>query len=224
MKRLWGVLVMGGVILSWSVIAGGTDTASPAYHAAVQVAKAVDVVFRSSRTVYATEVVSKLKNDGTGSDFDYATKKGFAPLPAQFARDLAYHLAIVQKKSDDQQFTIVMRSRWNLNPNHELQDEFEKAGWQFLAHQQEDALKAGKSLQELTWKPFTQVDMSNGKKVLRYFSADPAGALSCVKCHNEWEKRPDIQQRRKAQGIEVGKVFRVHELMAALSITVPLNE
>ena len=38
------------------------------------------------------------------------------------------------------------------------------------------------------------------------------------------EKKPEIQQRRKAQGVEVGKTFRLHELMGALSINVPLSE
>lgn len=96
--------------------------------------------------------------------------------------------------------------------------------WKFLVGQQEEALKAGKPINGVQWKPFVRVATVNGKRTLRYLSADPASAIACVTCHNRWEQKPEIKQRREAKGVGAGKVFRMHELMGALGINVSLGE
>ncbi len=224
MKKLLGIMVLTGAVLGWHVTAGFTNESSPEYQSALSVAKVVDTLIRSTRAKYTKNVVSKLKKDGTGAAVNAAALKGFAPLPAQFVRAIAFDVAIKQKKSGEDQFALFLRSRWNLNTEQGIQDDFEKAGWQFLVRQQEEALKGGKALKNIKWKPFVRVETLNGNQVLRYFSADPGSAIACVKCHNAQEKKPEVQQRRKAQGVEVGKTFRMHELMGALSINVPLSE
>jgi len=63
----------------------------------------------------------------------------------------------------------------------------------------------------------------NGKKMLRYLSADPGSAIACITCHNRWEGKPEIKKLREKQGVEKGKIFQMHELMGALSINVALT-
>ena len=114
-------------------------------------------------------------------------------------------------------------SRWNLNAQQGLRSAFEHRGWAFLVQQQEAHRATGQPLKALDWQPYVEVGRLRNQPVLRYFSADLASAQACVTCHNAWEQKPDIQQRRRQAGVEVGKVFERQELLGAVSITVPLQ-
>ena len=59
--------------------------------------------------------------------------------------------------------------------------------------------------------------------MLRYLYADPASQASCVGCHNNYEGRPDVAALRRAANIPAGKRWQQHQLMGALSITIPLE-
>ena len=185
-------------------------------------AKVADSIIRSIRATYTSSVVRKLQLDrNTGASIDYAAQKGFVPLPAVFARQVALDAA---SKSDNKQLALSLRSLWNLNEQQGLQDDFEREGWEFLAKQQKEQLASRRSLRKFAWKPFSKVVTVNGKKTLRYFSADPAIHKSCVGCHNQWEGKEEIKAMRASQGGEVGKVFKKDELMGALSIAIPVAE
>lgn len=187
---------------------------------ALIVAKVVDGMIRSVRSTYTSEVVKKLKRDGAGASPRYTSQRGFVPLPAVFVRQVASDVDTAQ--SGEQWFAMSLRSRWNLNRRQGLQGRFDHEGWEFLAAQQQARLASGQSLEKYTWEPYTKVMTLNGKKTLRYLSADPAADVACVACHNKWESKAEVQSVRESQGVEVGKVFKKHELMGALSITVPL--
>jgi len=202
------------------------DESSPEYKQAFAVATAVDTIIRSARANYTKRVVGKLKKDGVGAAVDSADKKGFAPLPAQYIRAIAHDVAIRQKRSKEKQktFGFFLRSRWNLNLEQDLRDDFERDGWEFISKQQEDHLKAKKPIKTIEWKPYIRTEIKDGQKVFRYLSADPASAISCIKCHNQYEQREEIKELRRKQGVEVGKIFSMDELMGALSIYVNLDE
>ncbi|MFZ4482333.1 MAG: putative bifunctional diguanylate cyclase/phosphodiesterase, partial [Rhodoferax sp.] len=63
----------------------------------------------------------------------------------------------------------------------------------------------------------------NGQRVLRYLAADPASQVSCVLCHNTYERTPDVLARRVSEGTELHKQWSLNQLLGALSITIPLD-
>ena len=206
-----------------SANAASVDKSNPSHKEALSIAKTVDIFVRATRAKYTKKAVGKLKKDGTGAALDSGSKSGYIPLPAQFIRDVAFETVMLQKKSKDEKFAFFLRSRWNLNPEQGLKDDFEKAGWKFLEDQQKGALASGKSLKNISWKPYTSIETGGGQKTLRYLSADTGSALPCVTCHNNWEKKASVKEMRKKGGVEEGKVFRMNELMGAVSISVPLQ-
>ena len=76
----------------------------------------------------------------------------------------------------------------------------------------------------MQWRVISRIDEQDGIRVLRYLKADPASDMSCVACHNAYEKRPDILARRTAEGITPGKQWKQNELLGALYVTVPLDK
>ncbi len=196
-----------------------TEKSLPADQQALIAAKVADSTIRSIRGTYTSSVVRKLQRDGTGASIDYADQKGFVPLPAVFVRQIALDAA---SKSGNKQLALALRSLWNLNEQQGLQDDFEREGWEFLAKQQEEQLATKRSLKKFAWKPFSKIVTVDGKKTLRYLSADPAVHKSCVGCHNQWEGKEEIKAMRASQGGEAGKVFKKDELMGALSIAIPV--
>ncbi len=228
MKRFWGIVLLVTLVFSgstpWHIANAEEENFPQNYNGELAVAKAIDMLIRSSRAKYTQNVVGKLQKDGTGSSVNHSKKKGFIPLPAQFVRSLAADVLQRQKKEGKEFFNFFLRSRWNLNLEQGLKDDFEKRGWEYILRQQKEALQAGVSLKKIRWKPYVRVEIVNGRKLLRYFSADPASAISCITCHNAWEQKPQIKKLRKKQGIEAGKIFQMYELMGALAINVSLNE
>ncbi len=197
---------------------------SSKYSREFAIAETVDTIIRSVRAKYTEKVVGKLKKEGTGASVDFAHKKGFAPLPVQYIRAIAYDITIRQRKEKKQLFQLYLRSQWNLNIEQGLRDDFEKDGWENLVEQQEKALQAGKHLKQINWKPYVKIQTIDGKKNLRYLSADTSTAISCVTCHNKWEQKDSIKGIRNKQGTKAGKIFKMYELMGALSVVVPIQE
>ena len=68
-----------------------------------------------------------------------------------------------------------------------------------------------------------RIDELADGETLRYLSADPASGTSCVECHNGIESRPDIRARRRADGVEPGRRWSLHELLGATEVEIPLS-
>ncbi len=202
----------------------GEETLNQKYESEIAIAHAIDILIRSARAKYTKNVVGKLKNDGTGASINHGTMKGFIPLPAQFVRAIADDIIKSQNEGAKGSFNFFLRSRWNLNLDQGLQDDFEKKGWDYLMRQQVKALKVGTPLKKISWKPYIRVEDFDGRKMLRYLSADPGSAIACITCHNRWEGKPEIKKLREKQGVEAGKIFQMYELMGALSINVALTK
>ena len=212
------------IVLIFGIVSGLTAEAkeedSEEYKTALAVAKALDIYIRATRELYTRNVVKKLEMEGGGADLDSDAHEGFVPLPAQFIRAVAFNIIVKQKRLKENFIEFDLRSRWNLNRNQGLQDDFEKEGWEFLARQQVGVT----DLKSILWKPFVRLETIEGQKTLRYLNADTATATECVSCHNKWEKQELVKKRRKIAGVEEGKAFRLNELIGVLSIRVSLDE
>jgi diguanylate cyclase (GGDEF)-like protein/PAS domain S-box-containing protein len=183
-------------------------------HQALAVAEVVAKQATTARSVYAREIAAKLTRDGFGPSVDSAQRPGHVPIPAQF-------LKLVGKAASedtDPLFEYRPVSQWNLEPGQGLSDDFLRWAWPQLAAQDQAAPTAA-----LKWKPVSRFEDQDGRRVLRYLTADPASQPGCVACHNAYEKRADVMALRTAAGVDAGKQFVQHQLMGALSITIPLH-
>lgn len=226
MKKFFAITFACGFLCNFGMLpaAHAQGEESPEYQKALAAAQMLDEMVRSTRAYYTKLVVQKLKKEGTGAAIDYDSKEGYVPLPAQFIRKVIYQIMLDKRTEGDNYTKIALRSRWNLNDMQGLGTNFEKEGWEFLRKQQEQQLTAGKPLKKIDWKPYIKRSIVGDTPVLNYLSADTASAKACYSCHNAWEQKPEIQKLRRQQNIETGSVFKKHELLGALSITVPIVE
>ena len=182
-------------------------------HQAIELANVVSRVATSARSIYAREVVQKLKRDGYGADVESAFHKGYVPLPAQFLKLLGQHASEAQNGL--YQYRLI--SKWNLEPNQSLKSDFHKWAWPQLEAQDTSSVA-----QKVDWKPIWRIENDNGVRVLRYLRADPASGSSCVSCHNAIEQTPVIQARRQAQGI-APRQWKLNQLLGAIEVSVPIG-
>lgn len=192
------------------------DTASYfVEHQAVAVAEMVVTLSKTARSVYANEVVKKLQKDGTGANVDFDHHTGYVPIPAQFLKLLGQ----ASTKDTAHLFQYRPVSKWNLEPTQGLNDDF--LGWAWPQLESQDQPQPQKAID---WKPVWRIEtQASGAKVLRYLAADPASTQLCVDCHNAYEKAADVIARRHADHIPTGKEWKQHQLLGALSVTVPLE-
>ncbi|MBI3562634.1 MAG: EAL domain-containing protein [Gammaproteobacteria bacterium] len=213
------VVVLSMVLLSllsvstWFVIQRGQQQLIE--HQALEVAEIVAQLATSARSVYANQVVEKLRKEGTGSHEYSDTLPGYVPLPAQFLKLLG------QQASRNQQGLYRYRplSKWNLETTQGLNDDFEHWAWQQLESQDQR-----QPSRPITWHPVWRIEMVQGESTLRYLRADPASSQSCVDCHNNRERSPQIVARRVAQGQSGIKQWQAHQLLGAVEVFVPLGK
>ena len=183
---------------------------------ALSVAEIVARQASAARSVYTMQILDKVKKDEIGfSDRDYHNKHGALPIPAQFLKSMA------TKASEDADGLYKYRavSKWNLASNKDLNNDFLRDAWSQL--EQQDQANPKKAID---WKPIHRVEKFEGKETLLYLKADPATQVSCVSCHNEYEKNPDILERRASQNTVGGKVWKQHQLLGAIFVQIPVNE
>jgi diguanylate cyclase (GGDEF)-like protein len=182
---------------------------------AVNVAEIVARQAAASRSVYAAEVAAKLAREGTGPHAASQINRGFVPLPAQFLKLVGREASA---KSDDL-YRYKPVSKWNLEPSQGLGSDFQKWAWAQL-EVQDLADPTG----PIAWQPAWRFDTVNGVKTLLYLRADPAAADSCVACHNALERTDEIVARRNASGVPAGKEWKLHQLMGAIQVEIPLDK
>lgn len=181
----------------------------------VSVAEIVARQASAARSVYSKDVLGKVKADKMGfSDRDYHNKTGALPIPAQFLKDMAI------RASEDSEGLYKYRavSKWNLANNQDLNNDFLKSAWAELELQDQANPK-----QAIDWKPIYKVQKFEGQETLLYLRADPASHASCVSCHNDYEKRPNIMARRVSQNIQAGKTWQQHQLLGAIFVQIPVE-
>jgi len=181
---------------------------------AEDVASIVGTFAKTARSVYAQDVISKLKRDGFGAVVDSNVHKGYVPIPAQFLKLLGKSTA--DNTADLFQYRPV--SRWNIEPTQGLSTDFLLWAWPQLEAQDIEAPTA-----PIDWQPVFRIEKDGEANVMRYLTADPATSESCVACHNAYEHSPDVIKMRERAGVPAGKQWEQHQLLGALEITIPLN-
>ena len=159
MKWFWGITLFVTLVFCGSppldFAKAGEEELLQKYKEEFTTAQVIEILIRSVRAKYTHNVVKKLKKEGTGASDKYANKKGYVPLPAQHIRAISFDALQRQVKQQNELFNFVLRSRWNINKEQGLQNDFEREGWEFLAKQQAEALKAGVPIHKVNWKPFS---------------------------------------------------------------------
>ena len=184
-------------------------------HQALAIAEIVASQATTGRSVYAKEVAEKLRKDGYGPDVNYVSMQGHVPIPAQFLK----LVGLAATANSGKLYSYRPISKWNLEPTQGLSDDFLRWAWPQLESQDQQQ-PAG----PIAWKAVSRIETQHGQRVLRYLSADPAAQASCVACHNAYEKKPEVIAQRVGFGVTPGKQWQQHQLMGALSISVPLEK
>ena len=209
---LIGVFLLA-VVVAYFVVADAVNKTIESQ--AITVAEIVATHATSARSVYALKVAEKLKHDGFGPHVNSAQMPGYVPIPAEFLKMIGE--ASAANTADLFHYKPV--SKWNLEPSQGINDDFLNWAWPQL-EQQDQLNPTG----PISWKPVWRFDLVDGKKTLRYLKADAASQMSCVECHNTYEVDPEIVARRKASGNAPGKQWRLHQLLGALAVTIPLDK
>ena len=169
----------------------------------------------AARSVYSKNILKKVKKDQIGfSDRDYHNKTGALPIPAQFLKSMA------KKASESSEGLYKYRavSKWNLANNQDLNNDFLIEAWAELEKQDKENPNA-----PIDWKPIHKVQEFEGTQSLLYLRADPASDMSCVNCHNNYEKQTSIHDRREQQNIAIGKIWKQHQLLGAIFVQIPVE-
>lgn len=168
-----------------------------------------------ARSVYAGEVAGKLAREGLAASVDFESRPGHVPIPAQFLKLVGLASAAVS----DRLYEYKPVSKWNLEASQGLSDDFLRWAWPQLEQQDQPA-----PVEPIAWKPVYRFEQREGARVLRFLVADPAAQMACAHCHNAYEKRPGVVALREAAGVAPGRDFMQHQLLGALSVTIPLAQ
>lgn len=161
-------------------------------------ADGVHAVMMADRTVYAKQVVTRLKKQSSPvkpNEYweDDATGHSI-PLPAQMFRMGA------ELVSEDPEagFTYSLKSLWPLNPQHKPASEFEVTALEYL--------------KDNPGKNYYKEEELGGKKYFTAFYPDRAVAEACWSCHNDHPNRG-----------ETYPTFEEGNVMGAVAVRVPLE-
>jgi methyl-accepting chemotaxis protein len=127
--------------------------------------------FKTIRAYYTENVVNKVVKDGAfQANVDHKNNSKVIPLPATFLHDMGTAL-----KDKDTTLTLFSQYPFPDRKDRKL-DDFQEQAWTFLnAHPSEI---------------FSQLDIRDGKHIVRVAVADTMSAQSCVNCHNSDARSP----------------------------------
>ncbi|MCA9216975.1 MAG: DUF3365 domain-containing protein [Planctomycetales bacterium] len=161
-------------------------------------ADAVHAVMMADRTVYASQVVTRLKKqDSPVKPDEYwqdETTGHAIPLPAQMFRMGAELVA----EDPGAGFTYSLKSLWPLNSQHKPASDFEIEALTFLSK------NPGEN--------FYQEETLGGKKYFTAFYPDRAVAEACWSCHNDHPNKAEDYPE-----------FKEGDVMGAVAVRVPLE-
>lgn len=135
-------------------------------------AKTYSDAIRHVRTLYTSEVVARLRDQGIQAAHNYETLNGAIPLPATLSMKLGERIGAAGTGARTllySPFPFANRQGGG------LPDDFAKRAWQ--------------SLQADPTAPFERFEIVDGRSSLRYATADLMRA-SCVECHNTHPDTP----------------------------------
>ena len=156
-------------------------------------ADAVHAVMMADRTVYAKQVVTRLKaQDASVTPSEYwEDEEHTIPLPAQMFR-MGSELV---DENPTAGFSYALKSKWPLNSQNKAKTPVEIEGLDFVA--------------ENKGENFYGEEEIGGKKFYTAIYADAAVAKACWQCHNDHENRGDDYPEFKKDDVMGGVVIRV---------------
>lgn len=177
---------------------GSTEAESPGDPAATggitprAFADAVHAVMMADRTVYAKQVVTRLKKqDAPVSPSEYWQDEDHTiPLPAQMFRMGAE----IVNENPSAGFTYSLTSEWPLNPQHQAKGA-EIEGLKFLTENPDENF-------------YTEEEI-DGKKYFTALYSDKAVAEACWVCHNEHANKGEDYPIFKEGDVMGGVVVRL---------------
>jgi len=157
-------------------------------------ANAYSEALSNFRSLYTSEVVGTAKAHGLEVTHDYEDKENAIPLPATLTMKLAESIGkggsgVNANLYSDYPFP------WRVEAGGGLRDDFARQAWQ--------------TLNENSDEPFYRLEDVNGRRSLRYATADlmrPA----CVSCHNSHADTPKSD-------------WKVGDLRGVLEVTLPMD-
>lgn len=183
------LLVSGGLALS---ACGERED-----QAQVTAARAVDAIAQTvlaHRKSYAQAVVERLGQAHViAAEEDYEARKSL-PLPAQFLRMSAEHVA---RSAVGSQASFALISDWAINRSNRPRSEFERKGLRELKAHPET--------------PYRGIQRVGGRRYFSSLYADRAVTRACIDCHNAHADSPRQD-------------FRLGDLMGALVVTIALED
>lgn len=203
------MLVIGGVNY---VIMIGAQT-SIAEQEALRIAEVVTSQAIASRNIYAATIIEKLAQEKIDPQDLLNGQDPKAPLPARFFKLVGH-----EASANSNLYSYRHLSKWNLDPAQGLQDDFQRWAWEQLERQDED--QPG---QAINWHPIWRIEPKNGERTFRYMRADPASSKSCIHCHNILERSANMLERRASAGTALGKEWKLHQLLGAIEVDIPLD-
>ncbi len=167
----------------------GTQSAA----GAIQLTKVVAEQVSTDRAYYAKNVIGKLEAEDPDfkAGVDYHDTKGAIPPPATFVRETSEALG------EDAGYRYDLLSKFNLNQDMGLRDEFENQAWASLSSDSKT--------------PYAEFVSVGPGVEYRYAIADLASAQSCVSCHNNHQDSPK-------------KDFELGDLMGILVVSTPVTQ
>jgi methyl-accepting chemotaxis protein len=182
---------------------------------AVSIGRTTAAQVAATRSAYSSDIVAALKPEGI--EFSQAPQKGQAPLPAVFMSHISKLLEQGDKRED---VTFVLRSGWNINQRQGIQTEFERQAWEDMLRQASARRGSPPDEKLKPYEPFWQRgSLDDGTPVIHVMTADLAGVQSCVTCHNDLEKTPEVRAMRGGKELVQ---FELGDLMGAVVTTIPI--
>lgn len=192
------VLCLGVVGTAVSMSGCGSDSTAEAKPIEAGIkpevfADAVHAVMMADRTVYAKQVVTRLKKqEAPVSPSEYwQDEEHTIPLPAQMFRMGAE----LVNENAGAGFTYALKSKWPLNAQNKAQTDIEVRGLDYVA--------------ENKGENFYEYEEIDGKKYLVAIYADSAVAEACWTCHNEHSNRGDDYPEFAEGDVMGGVVVRI---------------
>lgn len=198
MTKLSSQRFVSGVVLTLgigfiSMLGCSSSSSEPEGISPQKFADAVHAVMMADRTVYATHVVTRLKEHSsptTPSEY-WKDEEGTIPLPAQMFRMGAELVS----ENPEAGFTYALKSQWPLNSQNKPSTDLEMEGLKYLSEHPDEN--------------FYSEETIAGKKYFTAFYPDRAVAKACWDCHNGHANRGEDFPEFKQGDVMGGVIVRI---------------
>ncbi len=151
--------------------AANKGSSPPVLIPAERVAEYVHSVIQADRSIYTTEVVERMKNQGIVSASENWRDTGQLPLPVQFMIEASRLMA---DNPNGIRFRLI--SNWAINKENMPRTDFEESGLSKIAVNPE--------------RPYKGTKTEHGIEYFQALYPDIAVSQSCVRCHNAHPQSP----------------------------------